>query len=108
MTPDRFIAAAFMEWADAVGNEEIGYEASRWIEQRAAELARESVGYGESVAWVAEVFPDWTTLQVIATGDAFAFNRETGQVCKIPHPDCPFLQWPSAPPLAGVSEGEKQ
>ncbi len=42
------------------------------------------------VDWVAEVFPDWTTLQV-GPGRCFAFNRETGRVYKVPHPDCPFV-----------------
>lgn len=32
----------------------------------------------KEVEWVAEVFQDWTTLQIIETGQAFAFNRETG------------------------------
>lgn len=50
--------------------------------------------------WVAEVFPDWTTLEVLATGDVFAFNRATGRVCKIPDPDCPFvtIKWPEPIP----------
>ena len=45
------------------------------------------------VAWVATVFPDWTTLQ-LGEGEAFAFNRQTGRVYKIPHPECPYLLWP--------------
>lgn len=44
------------------------------------------------VYWVAEVFQDWTTLQIVESGDAFAFNRATGRVYKLPHPDCPFIQ----------------
>lgn len=45
MTPDRFIAAAFREWADrkkgaGLPEDDIIYS----IEQKAAELARESVG----------------------------------------------------------------
>lgn len=42
--------------------------------------------------WVAEVFPDWTTLQILESGDAYAFSRVTGKVFKLPHPDCPFIQ----------------
>jgi hypothetical protein len=43
--------------------------------------------------WVARVFSDWTTLQILEDGAAFAFNRETGRVYKLPHPDCPFVQF---------------
>lgn len=49
MTPDRFIAAAFIELADD-GTDWNLYVAAYFIprvEQRAAELARESVGDGE-------------------------------------------------------------
>lgn len=50
--------------------------------------------------WVAKVMPDWTTLEILATGDAYAFNRATGRVCKIPDPDCPFIaiKWPKPTP----------
>jgi hypothetical protein len=46
------------------------------------------------VAWVAEVFPDWTTLQICESEQYFAFNRETGRVYALPHPDCPFIPNP--------------
>ena len=42
--------------------------------------------------WVAEVFQDWTTLQILEHGIAFAFNRETGMVYKIPSEGCPFVR----------------
>ena len=51
------------------------------------------------VEWVGEVFPDWTTLQIIESGQAFAFNRSTGRVYKLNHKDCPFVIWPSDPIL---------
>jgi hypothetical protein len=56
------------------------------------------------IAWVAEVMPDWTTLQT-AAGDAFAFNRSTGRVYKVsdldnPSPECPFVIIPTHPPIA--------
>lgn len=44
----------------------------------------------KDVAWMAQVFPDWTTLQLIS-GESFAFNRATGRVYKLPDPDCPFI-----------------
>ena len=47
--------------------------------------------------WVAEVFQDWTTLQIVETGMAFAFNRESGKVYKLPHPDCPFVTMATMP-----------
>lgn len=59
-------------------------------------------GMGD-VAWISEVFPDWTTLQILASGEAYAFNRETGRVYKLPHPDCPFFQFP--PPTTAASQG---
>jgi hypothetical protein len=42
------------------------------------------------VAFVAEVYPDWTTLS-LPDGSDFAFNRMTGKVYKVPHPECPFV-----------------
>ena len=42
--------------------------------------------------WVAEVFKDWTTLQILELGIAFAFNRESGMIYKIPSEGCPFVQ----------------
>lgn len=44
--------------------------------------------------WVAEVHHDWTTLQILKLGIAFAFNRETGRVYKLPSNECPFIQNP--------------
>lgn len=41
--------------------------------------------------WVAEVRPDWTALEILASGDVFAFNRATGRVYKVPHPDVPII-----------------
>ena len=46
------------------------------------------------VAFIAEVMPDWTTLQ-LPPGQAFGFNRETGRVYRLPHPDCPFAIIPN-------------
>lgn len=43
--------------------------------------------------WIAEVYRDWTTLQILELGIAFAFNRETGRVYKLPSDECPFVQW---------------
>lgn len=43
---------------------------------------------------IAEVMPDWTTVQ-FNDGRAIAFNRETGRIYQIPHPDCPFVIIPS-------------
>lgn len=42
--------------------------------------------------WVATVYHDWTCLQIIESGIAFAFHRETGHVCKLPSKDCPIIQ----------------
>jgi hypothetical protein len=63
---------------------------------------------GKEVTWVAEVFTDWTTLQIMQTGDAYAFNRVTGRVCKLPDPACPFVIFPppaKAAPLPGAVGG---
>lgn len=55
--------------------------------------------------FVAEVFPDWTTLQILESGEAYAFNRESGKVYRLPHPEAPFIQWPSEPePTYRVTE----
>ena len=48
----------------------------------------------EKPVFVAEVFPDWTTLQIIDSGEAYAFNRSTGMVYRLPHDEAPFVQWP--------------
>ena len=45
----------------------------------------------KEIEWVATVYPDWTTLQ-LGPGRVFAFNRATGKVYKVPHPDCPFVE----------------
>lgn len=42
------------------------------------------------VAFIAEVMPDWTTLQ-FPSGKAYAFNRESGRVYQLPNRDCPFV-----------------
>lgn len=42
--------------------------------------------------WIAKVYCDWTILQVLELGLAFAFNRETGRVYKLPSNECPFVQ----------------
>lgn len=52
--------------------------------------------------WIAEVFPDWTTLQIIENGMAFAFNRATGRVYKLPSDECPFVQLKPMPPNAKI------
>lgn len=44
----------------------------------------------KEIEFVATVFHDWTTLQ-LQDGRTFGFNRESGMVYKIPHPECPFL-----------------
>lgn len=46
----------------------------------------------EKPEWVAEVHRDWTTLQIIKSGIAYAFNRETGMVYQLPSDNCPFVQ----------------
>lgn len=46
------------------------------------------------VAFIAEVMPDWTTLQ-LPSGKAYAFNRESGRVYQLPHRDCPFAIIPA-------------
>lgn len=52
--------------------------------------------HSKDVVWVAQVFPDWTVLEVKATGDMFGFCRETGKVLKLPHNDCPIIPIPKA------------
>jgi hypothetical protein len=79
MTPDRFIAAAFREWSErkkgaGQPEDDIIYH----IEQRAAELARESVGDGELPD-----LPDLPSPSVVTTemtdgfcGDQVAYQQD--------------------------------
>jgi len=49
-------------------------------------------GWPDDVTFVAEVFHDWTTLE-LPDGGCFAFSRESGKVYKLPHPDAPFVPY---------------
>lgn len=72
------------------------------IEQQARESMPE---WPSDVDFIAEVMPDWTTLQ-FPSGKAYAFNRETGRVYRLPHPDCPFAIIPSPLTLPAPSGEE--
>lgn len=65
-----------------------------------ADALRVVMDGGKEVEWVATVYPDWTTLQF--SDSAFAFNRATGKVYKLPHPDCPFLEFKRQPAIAAT------
>jgi hypothetical protein len=58
----------------------------------------EDLGWPEGVAFVAEVMPDWTSMQ-LRDGSCYAFNRATGRVYKLPHPECPFVIIQNRQPL---------
>lgn len=60
--------------------------------------------WSSDVAFIAEVMPDWTTLQ-LPSGQAFGFNRETGRVYRLPHPDCPFVIIGHTPEATRSGEG---
>lgn len=65
-----------------------------------ADALRVVVDDGKEVEWIATVYPDWTTLQFPES--TFAFNRATGRVYKLPHPDCPFVEYKPHPAIAAT------
>jgi len=52
------------------------------------------MNYPPDVKFVATVYPDWSLLEINETGDIYAFNRGTGKVYCLPHPDAPFIPNP--------------
>jgi len=50
----------------------------------------------KEIEWVATVYSDWTVLQLLDSGMAFGFDRATGKVYKLPHPDCPLVPFTPA------------
>lgn len=58
---------------------------------------------GKEIEWIGTVQDDWTTLE-LADNRLFAFNRTTGRVYKVPHPDCPFIQFPAQPTTKAARE----
>jgi len=54
----------------------------------------------DDVALLATIYHDWTVMQ-LENGDAFAFNRSTGAVYKLPSRECPFVIWPRFTSVVG-------
>lgn len=82
---DGWVTETCSEWVSI-------YEPKHWM--HLPEPPNDGDMHDQSPVFVAEVFPDWTTLQILDSGEAYAFNRATGRVHRIPDSEAPFVQVP--------------